>query len=178
MRELRTQRLVLRRFVAEDAEQLYQNCGTDPEVSRYVSFVPYADLVSTRDFVQMHVARYDEDSLFCGWAIELDGQVIGTIGLFNVEPGFSCELGYTLGSAWWGQGLATEAARAVRDYAFGELGMHRLYASYHVENGASGAVLQKLGMRREGVLRDGQLNADGSFSNLVLCAVLSTDRAE
>lgn len=102
-------------------------------------------------------------------------KVIGSIGLFNVEKSGQCELGYSIGSAWWGYGYATEAAAAVLEFAFQKMQVHRVYASHHIENLASGKVLEKIGMHYEGTMGDAQKNQDGTNSDLKLYAVLSTD---
>ena len=62
-------------------------------------------------------------------------------------------MGYLLGIRWWGQGIATEAARAVVDWGFGRFNLHKVYARAHVCNRRSWRVMEKLGMTREGVLR-------------------------
>ncbi len=102
--------------------------------------------------------------------------IIGSIGLFDIDhDSDSCEIGYSLGSRWWGKGYATEAVEAVLDYAFRELYAHRVQATYHPYNIGSKRVLEKCGMKYEGVMRDAQRNPDGSFSNLIICARLSSD---
>ncbi len=127
----------------------------------------------------MHLEQYAENPSFYGWAITLDNVVIGSIGLFNVdEDSEQCELGYSIGSKWWGCGYASEAAKAVIDFGFRQIEAHRIYASHHIENTASGRVLTKIGMKPEGILRDGQKNADGTFSDLKLYARICTDEGE
>ena len=177
--EIETERLVLRRFRREDAEALYRNYGSDPPVHRYISYAPCQTKEGTEGFIEMHLENYEHDPDFYGWAITLDKEVIGTIGLFHLDPwADSCEVGYSLGSRWWGQGFATEALQAVLRFAFEKVGAHRIFASHHIENTASGKVLEKAGMQYEGTLRDEQKNPDGTYSDLKLYAVLSTDYQE
>ena len=79
-------------------------------------------------FLNMHLEKYANDMEFYAWAIVLNSEVIGSIGLYNVDnDNESVEIGYSLGSKWWGQGLTTEAANAVVNYAF-NIGFHRVYA--------------------------------------------------
>lgn len=171
-----TNRLELRRFEETDVEAVYKNYGSDPKVNEYISFAPCAEMDSCRQFIEMHLIQYESDLSFYGWAITLDNQVIGSIGLFDVDENTEqCELGYSVGSRWWGNGYATEAASAVLDFAFNKVGIHRIYASHHIDNTASGKVLTKIGMQYEGTMRDGQRNFDGSFSDLKLYAKLVTD---
>ncbi len=174
--EINTARLKLRPFTMADAPAAYKNYGSDPAVSRYVSFVPCGSMEATEGFLAMHVEQYASDPSFYGWAVTLEGEVIGSIGLFNVDADAEqCELGYSIGSRWWNRGYVTEAAQAVLRYAFDRIGAHRVYASHHSDNTASGRVLTKIGMTYEGTLRDGQKNADGTFSDLKLYARLCTD---
>ncbi len=188
--EIKTARLLLRQFTMEDVETAYQNYGSDPLVNQYISFAPCASLESTKGFLEMHVGQYENNPQFYGWAICLNGDtevptstnagspdtVIGSIGLFDVDEELGqAELGYSIGSKWWGKGYATEAAKAVIDHAFQAVGLHRICASHHVDNVASGNVLQKIGMTYEGTIRDGQRNKDGTFSDLKLYGILETD---
>lgn len=176
--ELQTKRLVLRRFREEDAEAVYRNYGGDPAVNRYISYTPCLTKKATREFLQMNMDRYETDPDFYSWAITMDDVIVGTIGLFHVSPeADSCELGYTIGSKWWGDGLATEAAGAVIRFAFREMEMHRVYGSHHLDNTASGIVLVNNGMKYEGILRHGQKNPDGTYSDLKLYAILASDPA-
>jgi RimJ/RimL family protein N-acetyltransferase len=79
--------------------------------------------------------------------------LVGTIGLIHESRHAHAELGYWIGHGWWGRGFATEAARRVVAWAFEEGGVHRVYGQHFATNPASGRVLEKCGMRREGLLR-------------------------
>ncbi len=174
---IKTERLVLRRFTLDDVECIYKNYGSDPLVNQYISFAPCAELESAKGFIGMHIGQYEKNPAFYGWAVTLEDEVIGSIGLFNVdEDADQAELGYSLGSKWWKKGYATEAAKEVIKHAFDRVGFHRIYASHHVENHASEKVLEKIGMQYEGTMRDGQKNTDGTYSDLKLYAILQQDR--
>ncbi|HCK87311.1 MAG TPA: N-acetyltransferase, partial [Erysipelotrichaceae bacterium] len=67
----------------------------------------------------------------------------------------------------------TEAVSAVINYAFEKIEVHRIYATHHIENTASGRVMEKSGMSFEGIMKDAQKNRDGSFSDLKLYAVIN-----
>lgn len=106
----------------------------------------------------------------------MDGMVIGAIGLFEIDfDARSCEIGYSLGSRWWGKGYGTEAALAVKDFAFKQMGIHRIQGTCHPENSASENILKKIGMQFEGIMREAQRNRDGTYSDLKLYAVLSDE---
>ena len=147
-----TERLTLRRFYEDDIELLYHNYGSDPLVNKYVSFAPCTTIEGTKLFVHRHMKMYQSNDDFYGWAIVLDGMPIGSIGVYSVDhESESAEIGYSLGSKWWGMGYATEAVQAVIRFGFCEVGLHRLSATCHPENTASERVLEKCGMRFEGI---------------------------
>ena len=77
------------------------------------------------------------------------------------------ELGYCIGKRWWGRGLMTEAVRAVVGYLFAEVGVRRVCAQHDTENPASGAVMRKAGMTKDGVLRQGGRNNRGIVDTAV-----------
>lgn len=89
------------------------------------------------------------------FAVASDDEAIGSIGLM---PGddvhrFTAELGYWLAEPFWGNGIMTKAVRAVSEYAFEELGLHRIFAEPYTTNAASAKVLEKSGFTLEGIIR-------------------------
>ena len=98
--------------------------------------------------------------------------MIGTIGFMwvNLEHR-SGEVGYSFARDCWGQGYATEALRAVLQFGFDTLRLHRIEAQHEVDNPASGRVMEKCGMQCEGVLR-GRVFNKGHFSDVKLYAIL------
>jgi ribosomal-protein-alanine N-acetyltransferase len=151
---LETERLVLRKLTAADAEAMFAY-ASDPEVARTTTWEAHASLDATRHFLRL--VRYWYDSGAPGpWGIVLKAEerLIGTIGLTLTRHHRRGELGYAIGRAWWGQGLATEAARAAIRYGFDELDLQRIEAHCLVDNLASERVMQKCGMTYEGTLRD------------------------
>ena len=174
--DIATDRLLLRKFRLTDAEQAYENFGKDPLVGRYVSFTPFDTLANSHDAVRHHVWEYDNNPDFYGWAITYGGEVIGSIGLFDIDhESETCEIGYSVGSKWWGHGFATEAAKAVVNFALLRMFAHRVQATYHPENIASKRVLEKIGMKYEGTMRGAQRNPNGTYSDLCMCSILSDD---
>ena len=148
---LATERLTLRRFTAADAGDL-QALDSDPEVIRYssdgLSGVP-RDRAATSERLEEFVARYDRDGASAFWAAE-DRASRAFLGWFQFTPTDNqgeAELGYRLVRAAWGQGLATEGARALVETGFRELGVTRVVASALAVNAASIRVMEKAGLR-------------------------------
>lgn len=171
-----TNRLTLRRWQTGDAGQLYANYGSDPRVQEYITWFPCATPELCEQFIEMNIQSYAEKPDSYAWAIVYEGELIGSIGAFNIDDNMrSCELGYSIGSRFWGRGIVTEAAQAVLDYLLGPAGFHRVFATYHEENAGSGRVMEKIGMRYEGRLRGATKSKDGSWADLLCYARLSTD---
>ncbi len=102
--------------------------------------------------------------------------LIGSIGLtLDPESRGTAELGYWVGRPYWNRGYCTEAARAVVDYGFSQLGLERIHAHHLVRNPASGRVLGKTGMRQEGLARD-TLQEGGPPEDIVLYGISRADR--
>lgn len=169
--EITTERLLLRRFRRDDAEDIFRYCS-DPEVARMTSWSPHESLADTHRFLDW--ARMMEDEkLGAPWAMvprESDC-IIGAIQLSVVWPHLRGEVGYWLGRPLWGQGLATEATHAVLAYAFDDLELHRVEARCEPENVGSERVMQKVGMRLDGVLRE-HVYSKGRFRDMKLYAIL------
>ena len=102
--------------------------------------------------------------------------VVGAIGLAIKPEHANGELGYWVGVPYWNSGYCTEAARAILDFAFDVMGLHRVQAHHLIRNPASGRVMQKLGMRLEGVHRDAIRKWD-RFEDLAAYGILANERA-
>ena len=152
----RTPRLILRRIRPEDAMQLHVNCSSDAKVARYLRRSATLDPMKTKALVADWAERYEIDDFFL-WAVEFEGLVIGTVNLHDIcRAEKRCEIGFSIGSKWWKQGIMTEAAGAVVRRALGELGFERVIGWCAAENAASARVMEKIGMTREAVRRAAQ----------------------
>jgi [ribosomal protein S5]-alanine N-acetyltransferase len=171
---LRTERLLLREFVEDDwpAVLAYQR---DP---LYLRFYPWTERSEqeARAFVQRFLDwQQEHPRRRFQLAITLDGAVIGKAGVRRLEPGSRvADMGYELAPSHWGRGYATEAARAVLDFGFAELDLHRVGAHCIAENTASARVLRKLGMREEGRLREHE-HFRGRWWDVLLFGVLRAE---
>jgi RimJ/RimL family protein N-acetyltransferase len=151
--ELRTERLLLRRWRAED-ESAMARINRDPEVGRYLNRP--VDEEGVAAFYGLIVGHWESHG-FGPWALEslepgMEGRFIGFAGLAYVPPflaaaGAAPELGWRLDPSVWGRGLATEAASVARDDAFARLALPELISIIHPENERSRRVAVKLGMR-------------------------------
>ena len=143
---LETPRLVLREFVPADADALAKVL-CDPETMKF--FPMRFDRAAVEEWIARNLRRYDTDGHGL-WAIDLKsmGEMIGDCGITVQEVGGEplLEIGYHLRRDLWGQGLATEAARACRDFGFAELPADCMISLVRPENVASCQVAERNGM--------------------------------
>lgn len=149
--QLETQRLILRGFCEKDKDAYAEMCA-DLEVMRYIgNGQPLSRSEAWRNMAMM--LGHWQLRGYGMWAVveRSGGEMIGRIGCWQPEgwPGF--ETGWTLRRAYWGRGLATEAARAAVNYAFYELQQSHVISLIRPENAASRRVAEKLGEKLEGM---------------------------
>ncbi len=162
-KELKTPRLTLRPFVMEDAQAMFDNWASDPEVTKFLTWPAHESLEITKMVLESWVFGYESPNHY-QWAIvpHEDGQPIGGISVVasNDEAQW-VEIGYCIGSRWWGMGIMPEALKAVLAFFFEEVGMLRVQACHDPRNPNSGAVMRKCGMTYEGTLRQAARNNQG-----------------
>jgi ribosomal-protein-alanine N-acetyltransferase len=144
-----TERLIVRRPEVSDAPQVAA-LWSDPDVTRYMGGP--RDFEKVRKMVEDEaLARVFDSTGFWRVVEKASGRAIGDCGLVkkDVDGRAEIELVYVLASGSWGKGYATEAASALRDYAFHQLGLARLIALIDPANTASARVAKKIGMRFE-----------------------------
>ena len=146
---IETERLILRRFVEDDAQAMFDNWASCSENLTYVTWDPHPNVYFTKNSIRTWVASYDNPNYY-KWAIclkEKPEQVIGDISIVAIdENDSSCEIGYVLGKKYWGHGMMTEALKAVLDFSFTQVGFQKVKARYVSLNPASGRVMEKAGM--------------------------------
>jgi len=170
---LRTTRLVLRPFRPDDAPTVQRLAG-EREIAASTLTVPhpYPD-GAAEEWIATHATAWaDQRVLTLAVTTPGDDALVGAVGLQLAMADRRAELGYWIGIPWWNLGYATEASRAIIGFGFTSLGLHRIMARHMARNPASGRVMQKLGMQREGVLRQHILKW-GVFEDLVVYAVLA-----
>lgn len=143
-----TERLILRRFTMDDVGAMHRILG-DAEVMAF-SIKGVQSRKDVEDLLKRQIGEYDKHG-FGNWAVveKGSGQLIGVCGLRSqrIEDNQEFEISYRFNKDWHGRGYATEAARAVRQYAFTSLGMKRVVSLIESGNRASVGVAQKNGMR-------------------------------
>ena len=176
-RTIETSELILRRAVREDAESMFRNWASDPEVTKYLTWPTYQKEEDAYSIVEYWMGEYSKDN-FYHWMIVLKeiGEPIGSIGVVRWQEDISeAEIGYCIGKNWWHKGITTEALSAVMDYLFDQVGMNRIEAKHDVNNPHSGNVMKKCGMVFEGVSRASDRNNQG-ICDIATYGILRCDR--
>ena len=174
--QLTTDRLILREFVETDwpAVLAYQR---DPRYLRYTHWIDRSPQ-EVRQFVQMFISQqYAQPRTKFQFAVVLkDNQrLIGNCGIrLKSVDAHEADIGYELASDQWGHGYATEAARAIVQFGFAELKVHRIRAWCVADNTASAHVLEKIGLKLEGRLRDKEY-FKGRWWDTLLYAILADE---
>ncbi len=145
-------RLLLRRLAARDLAEFLAYLN-DPLVARYQSWESYTERQAREQIERQQTAEPGRPGGWFTFAAELKETraLVGHVALgVKADDPRQAEIGFTFARAQQGRGLAREAAGRVLDYAFGVLGLHRVVAVTDCENVRSAALLERLGMRREG----------------------------
>lgn len=169
---LRTDRLVLRPFTEADVDDVFA-FAAEEAWSRYLDpVVPYPYVrADAEDYVGRCLVAMDKHP----FAIERDGRVIGSLEIRPTSDRPVAELGWSLGTEHWGQGLMTEAVRAALDHAFRDLGMLRCFARADLRNVGSWRVMEKVGMTREALLRQHRVDRRGELFDELWYAILALE---
>jgi len=143
---LETQRIILRPPTVSDAEAIFKNWTSDDDVTRYVTWSTHQSVEDTRKWLMLEEIRVESDKSYQWVFVHKEtGEIFGSGGFAMNEERGMYELGYVLMKKYWRQGLATEAAKTIVDFAVGTLGTKALFARHAVENPASGRVMEKVG---------------------------------
>jgi RimJ/RimL family protein N-acetyltransferase len=155
---LETPRLILRRQVPADLNDLWA-LYCDPEITRYIPDAPRTR-EEAREELEWHMNGHPRNPDLGLWATihKESGKFIGRCGLlpWEIEERQEVEVAYTIARQYWGQGLATEAARAILQYGFEQLNLFRLVCLIEPENAASQRVAEKIGMAFEKTVVEGE----------------------
>lgn len=173
--DLHTPRLTLRPFTLADASRVQRLAG-DPAIADTTLNIPhpYEDGMA-EEWIESHPARFAEGT-GATYAIVLTERrlLIGAIGLEINRRFCRAEIGYWIGREFWGQGYCTEAAREVLRYAFAVRGLHKVVGHHLARNPASGRVMEKAGMVREGHFREHVCKGE-RYEDLVAWGILKSD---
>lgn len=172
---LETERLIFRAVKRSDLNDIYEY-SSNPKTSEFLLWEPHKTVEYTREFIELVISRYKSGE-YNDWALvhkETD-KMIGTCGFTRIDQQNSIvEIGYVISPKYWGQGLATEAATKIIEFAFEELQVNRIEAKFMFGNEASLAVMRNVGMKFEGYQRDAMF-VKGKFRTIGVSSILKRE---
>ena len=174
--ELTTDRLVLRPFRESDAAmlQVLLQCKEIDANTRTIEH-PYPD-GAAKVWIGTHLPKWNEGAaaVFAIFQKSCLDEPVGAIGLEINSRDENAELGYWVGESWWGQGFCTEAAHAIVEFGFSFLGLKKIHAHHLARNPASGRVMEKIGMEKEGYMKN-HFKKWGVFEDIVFYGIVADD---
>ena len=176
--KLETDRLILRRYVNEDAAAMYKNWALDEEVTKFLMWQPHSSLEVSKDIIEDWINQYSDERYY-HWAIILKDngdEPIGDIAVVQMKEDVSMvHIGYCIGKEWWHKGITSEALKAVMDFLFDVVGVNRIESRHDPRNPNSGKVMKKCSMKYEGTLRSSDWNNQG-ICDACYYALLKSER--
>ena len=145
---LQTKRLILRPFIKDDAQEVFNSWESDPDVAKYMFWTSHSDISKTIEWLASEIEKINSDDWY-RWAYisKESGKLLGTGLLYFDDEYKKFEIGYNLGKHAWGYGYATEAMMEVIRFAKDELGIKEIIGRHAKENPASEKVMKKLGFQ-------------------------------
>lgn len=173
---IQTERLILRRFKLSDAQNMFDNYTGKERVTEYVSWHAHKNVEDTKNYLVGFVLPDYEKKNTYRWAVvwKENNEVIGCIDVCDSNERKRCaELGWVIGDAYWGKGIMPEAAKCVLQYLF-SVGYERIQATHHILNPKSGRVMEKIGMKYEGILKKYSIYKDNKLVDCCMWAITNS----
>ncbi|OGO30889.1 MAG: GNAT family N-acetyltransferase [Chloroflexi bacterium RBG_16_56_11] len=170
-----TEHLLLRPYTLADAPDLQRHIGERDIAATTINIPhPYVDGMA-EEWIGKHRERAEKGEFQFAITDRQDGRLLGGIGFHDVDRESECaEIGYWIAKPYWRNGYGTEAARAILKYGFEVMGLNRIHARHFKHNPASGRIMQKIGMKYEGSLRQ-HFKKMGNFVDFELYGILKSE---
>ena len=143
---IETERLILRAHTLDDAEAMYNNWASDPEVTKYLTWPVHESAEASRALLEEWVPQYENDNYY-QWTIVLKEEGDEPIGGISVvgsdDVVEKVHIGYCIGKKWWRQGITSEALAALINFFFEKSGVNEITSRHDVNNPNSGKVMMK-----------------------------------
>ena len=170
---IKTERLLLRKLEIDDLSDVYEY-ASDPLVPEFLLWNPHESRGYTKAYLRFISKLYRKGKMY-DWGISINGKIIGTAGFSSINfKNNSAEIGYVLNRNYWGLGIAGEAVMAVLNFGFSTLNFNRIEAIIFPDNKRSKRVLEKCGLKSEGIRRSA-IFAKGEYRDVEAFSVLKEE---
>lgn len=169
---LETERLILRPFTVNDAEDMFRNWANSETVTKFLTWPAHQSIDMSKLILECWISGYSDLSKY-QWCIEYkeNHQAIGSFGVVHLEENIEAmEIGYCIGEEYWYKGITAEAFQRVIQFLFEEVSCNRIFARYDANNPNSGKVMKKSGLLYEGILMEAGKNNTG-ICDVVVCGI-------
>ncbi len=176
--ELHTKRLSLRPIELGDADEIFRVATTYPEITQFMSWNPPEKKEETEQFIRNTQKCFPEKAVV--WAVLFNGKFCGLVGIEDIARTHNqlraecAEIGYWMSPEFQGQGVMSEAVRAVLRFCFIDFRLHRIIVKHFTQNEASKKLIQKMGFHHVGTLRE-EVSRDGVWYNVELYDMLERE---
>ena len=172
---IETKRILLRKMSLTDAKDMFEY-AQDSQVSKYAGWNVHSSIQDSKLFLKHTINKYKKNHI-SSWGIvhKAEQKFIGTAGFtdWNLQHNYA-EIGYTLSRKYWGKGYMTEVVNAIIYFGFRTMMLNRIEARCVIENIASARVMEKVGMKYEGILRQCMF-MNGKYCNLKIYSILKEE---
>lgn len=170
--ELRTKRLVLRRFQLEDSSEVQKLAGNFNVAKMTLNIpFPYKDGMA-EEWISTHEENWNTKKSVIYAIVKADSNdLLGAVGLVEID-GLEGELGYWIGEPYWGMGYCTEAAKELIEFSFQNLGLEKIVAEHLTKNPASGRVMKKVYMQHVKTIK--KINRFGNSASMEVYEIKNT----
>jgi len=172
---IETNRLLLRLFKETDAPEVTKLCN-NYNLYKNTLYLPYPySIEDALSWMKNHLDNFNGNKSY-EFAItdKVTGKLLGAIALTNHQKFYNGEIAYWVGEKYWGNGYATEAAIGILQFAFIEKNYHKVFARYFDSNLASGKVIEKIGMKKEGILKE-HVKKENKYLDLIYYGILKNE---
>lgn len=175
--KLETNRLILRRITMDDAQEMFDNWASNPNVTKFMTWPTHSDVEITKTVINYWIKNYENFTYYqWGIVIKETNELVGTISVVRFKEEINeVEVGYCIGEKWWHQGITSEALKEVIRFLFEEVNANRICAYHDVNNPNSGKVMLKCNMKYEGTLRQAVRRGNGELSDLSYYSILKDE---
>ena len=178
IQNINTERLLLRRLNIDDAEIMFKSWASDPDVTKFMRWKTHQDIETTRYVINVWLKEYKSaDTYRWGIFFKEASELVGAIDIVSLDKNTqTAQIGYCIAKKHWNKGITTEALKAVINYMFLKTDIKKIESWHHIDNPASGKVMQKSGMIFKGVKKNGDKDSNDNLHDISVYEIMKDSK--